>query len=275
MASQAAGLAVVVALLGLPAATVAGQIAQAPTQVSETLELAPRAPPQASGSAGVGCSSPEVYGIALPGEGPDRTQKAYTSPSSAAVGCPTLFRGTVPGAFNVTGDTTVHLFVGCDEPTVMHQPLNNLRVWLVRNGQAIGEGRNSFPTTCSPDSPMELEVEIPRPDSPHFNASDMLGLNVTPFGSPNLLVDNLHVLLGGNETASTATVPGIEEALSAPKTVEDSVEQANETNATNTSIEPTATPDAGDQDGIPGFGVTLTMMLFAGCAAWTRRRLPR
>lgn len=264
-------LAGIVALVALSAAA-AGQGAAREDEVSETLELAMQPPPGVSTSSTLGCNNPQVYGIAEPGEGPPQTQKAYTSRSSAALGCPTLFRGPSPGAFNVTGDTTAHLFVGCDEPTLMHEPLNNLRVWLVKNDEAISEALSSFPTTCSPGSPMEIEVSIEQPDQNHFNASDTIGIDATPFGSPNFFVDNLHFLVGGNETASTATVPGLAEAFEVPTDAEDAVQEVDETNETNTSIGSTSAAQDEGQNGTPGFGVLATLAAATLVATYASRR---
>lgn len=239
---------------------------------SETMELTDRAPPSASASGAGVCSNLQLYGVAEPGEGPDQQTKAYASPSSAAAGCPTLFRGTTPGAFNLTGEVTVQLFVGCDEPTVMHQPLNNVRVWLVRNDVAVSEGQTTLGPVCSPGSPMEARIAIEAPEDPAFGAEDTLGLNVTAFGSPNLVVDNLHVLVGGNETASTLTLPGLSAAYEVEEEAEAAVNgTANETArfANGSGLEQQSSDDA---NGAPGVGAVATGALLAALALAARRR---
>lgn len=262
------------------AALAAGAAAQAPGadgSVSEALELTAQAPSGVEAESSLaGCPSVEVYGIAEPGNGPAETARAYTSPSTAGPGCPTLFRAPSPGAFNVTLDATARLFVGCDEPAVLHQPLNNVRVWLLRNGREISEGRNSLPLACTPGEPMEIEVSIQRPDEPGFGPDDVLGVNVTVFGSPNYAVDNLHLLVGGNETASTVTIPGVAEALE-PDEEAEPVEVTAEQNATtpaNSSTTP-ASPSTNNENGTPMPGAVFATGVLALGALATRRRRDR
>lgn len=258
------------AALVLLVSPVAG--AQFGEEVSETMALTDRAPPGVNAEGSGACSSPALHGLVLEDEAPEQQTKAYTSGSSAAFGCPTLFWGPAPGAFNITGDVTVHLFIGCDSQTVMHEPLSNLRVWLVRNGEQLGEDQASIGPVCSPGAPMEAEVSIPAPENPKVNASDTIGVDATPFGSPNYANDNLHVIVGGNESASTATFPGLAEALEPEEPTEDEV--ANETNDTgtfgnDTELDQQSTSSEGG--GIPGPGAALVAGLL-GAMAWTSRR---
>lgn len=237
--------------------------------ITETMELTDEAPPEVSPSSSPPCGSPEVHGIAEPGQGPEEARKAYASRSSVALGCPTLFRAASPGAFNLTGDATVHLFVGCDQTTVMHQPLANLRVWLTRNGEALNEAQASLDTVCSSGSPMEAEVTIEAPEDARFNESDTMGLNVTPFGSPNAAVDNLHFLVGGEQMASTLTLPGISEVFQ-PEEPEQELVDDNETDEPSPSdLQQQAT--ATQEDGIPAPGVAWMVVMLAALAGLRRR----
>jgi hypothetical protein len=247
----------------LVAASAAG--AQLQPRTDDRLPLTDRAPPEASGEGGLPCGDVEVHGIAEPGEGPEQAGPADLSRSSAVIGCPTLFRAPSLGAFNVTREATAHLVVGCDQPTAMHQPLDNVRLWLVRSGDRIAEGGASLPAVCSPGDPMELEVTVPQPEEPGYNASDTVGLDVTVFGSPNLAVDNLHLVVGGNETASALTLPGVGEAFvaSEPETDRPSANATNET-----ALEQQSTTD--EKSGIPAPGAGLLAAL--GLAAWIGRR---
>lgn len=254
------------ALAVMLTAVVVAPAAAAQPSASETLHLVDPAPPQAPSGSGPVCNQAVVHGIAMPGETPEQAGKAYTSDSSAAVGCPTLFRTPSPGAFNVTGATNVHLFIGCDDPTLLHQPLNNVRVWLVRNEQAVAESRGTVGPTCSPGEPMEIELEVEQPEDSKINATDDLGINVTVFGSPNTVVDNIHVLVGGNETASTVTVPGIADALVSEQPGP-TVESDNETDPTNDNLSRTSVDETGGENGTPGVGIAGTVVVIAAVAS--------
>lgn len=263
--------AALVALIVL--APVAG--AQLETQqVDERLPLTDQAPPQAPSGSGPVCGNVQVHGIADPGQGPEQAKQADMSRSSAVLGCPTLFHTASPGAFNVTGEATVHLFVGCQEPTVMHQPLNNVRVWLVRNGEAISEGGGSLATTCTPGEPLEIEIPIEQPEDTAFNASDTLGLNVTVFGSPNAALDNLHVLVGGNATASALVLPGVGQAFVAEEASDEATNGTNETDAFGNASQLDQQSTDGGENGTPapGVGVTLAALAAIGLARRSRSR---
>lgn len=258
----------VLALLLAPAAG-----AQLAGQGQDRLPLTDEAPPEADTDGGLPCGDVEVHGIAPPGESSDQAGEADLSRSSAVLGCPTLFRTTVSGAFNVTREAGADLFVGCSQPAVMHQPLNNVRVWLIRNGEAIAEGGDSLPATCTPGEPMELSVAIPQPEDPSFNASDVLGLNVTVFGSPNFALDNLHLVVGGNETPSTLTLPGVSEAFAPDEEPEPETVADNETEEANRSDLGRQSTDAReDTDGVPGPGTIGSLAVLAIGAVAVRRR---
>lgn len=248
-----------------------GQMAGEP--VAETMPLTDQAPPGFSASSTLGCNSLAVHGLAEPGQGPQQQTKAYTSPSSAALGCPTLFRAPAPGAFNLTADATLELFVGCDQETAMHEPLDNVRVWLVRNGQAVSEGGGQLGTLCSPEEPLELEVTIPQPEDARFNESDMLGVNVTVFGSPNFVPDNVHVLVGGETSASVLQLPGLAEAFATEEEAEDD-EEENETDAFENASELEGQTTSSGEDGVPGIGAlgTILALIVLAVARTARRR---
>lgn len=252
-------LVAVVALAPVAGAQLATQ------EVDERLPLTDQAPPQASASSPAVCGG-QVHGIAEPGQGPEQEKQADMSRSSVALGCPTFFRAPSPGAFNVTGEATVHLFVGCQEPTVMHQPLNNVRVWLVRNDEDISEGGGNLDTTCSPGEPVEIEVGIERPEEPHFNASDTLGLDVTVFGSPNMAVDNLYVIVGGNTSASSLTLPGVGQALVEEEPSTEETNATNETDAFANASDLGSQSADDDGNGIPAPGVGATTLVLAALA---------
>lgn len=267
------GWVLVLAVGGLLLAPIA--LGQA-SQPSETMKLTDQAPAQAPSGSGPLCNQAAVHGLAMPGQGPQQAGAAYTSTSSVAAGCPTLFRTPSPGAFNLTGPTNVHLFIGCDDPTVLHQPLNNVRVWLVKNGGTVGESRANVGPTCSPDQPIEVEVSIDQPDDNRVNATDTVGIDVTVFGTPNAVVDNIHVIVGGNETASTVTMPGISDALAS-----DEADEAQPANASNTSLGSTNGSETGaqatgdDQNGTPGPGALgLGTALIAATALRRARKEP-
>lgn len=253
-------LVAVVALAPLAGAQLATQ------EVDERLPLTDQPPPQASNSGGLACGTVQVHGIAEPGQGPEQEKQADMSRSSAALGCPTFFRTPSPGAFNLTDEATVHLFVGCQEPTVMHQPLNNVRVWLVRNGEDVSEGGGNLDTTCTPGEPVEIEVGIEQPEEAHFNASDTLGLDVTVFGSPNMALDNLHVIVGGNASASALTLPGVGQAFIEEEPTTDETNATNETDEFPNASEIDSQSTDDDGNGVPAPGVAATTIVLAALA---------
>lgn len=252
-------------VLALLAVSAAGAVAQTAAESSERLFLADRAPAGQQGASGPPCGQLSLYALTEPGQAPETAGKAYTSRSSVAVGCPTLFRTQSPGAFNLTQDSTAHLFFGCEEPTVMHQPLNNLRVWLTRNGEDVSEGQASLDTVCRPGSPLEAEVAIGPPEDASFGANDTIGLNLTAFGSPNAVVDNIHVLVGG-ERASSLLLPGLSEAYEIETVGQ--AEPVDETPENDTELEPQRTSP--EENGTPGPG-GLGLLAGLAAAAWVRR----
>lgn len=258
---------IVLLVLLAPAAT--AQMGHA--GANEIMKLTTEPPSGAEAPSDVVCGPLALHGLAHPGEGPEQEGKASTSRTSVMLGCPTLFRAPTPGAFNLTQDITAHLFFGCEEPTVMHQPLNNLRVWLTRNGKDVSEGQASLDTVCSPDTPMEVEVAIGPPEDPSFGANDTIGFNVTPFGSPNALMDNIHLLVGGNETASMAHLPGMAEAFEVTEQVEEAEDSAdNATDGADNSTELESQANPADGNGIPGPGVAFTVLGLASLALLRR-----
>lgn len=263
-----------IVLLVLLAPAAAAQMGHA--GANEIMKLTAEAPSGAQAPSDPVCGTLSLHGLAQPGEGPEQDGKASTSRTSVVVGCPTLFRAPTPGAFNLTQDITAHLFFGCEQPTVMHQPLNNLRVWLIRNGEDVSEGQASLDTVCSPGTPMEVQVAIGPPEDPSFGANDTIGFNVTAFGSPNAVMDNIHLLVGGNETASMAHLPGMAEAFEEPQQIdeaEDSVDNETEGADNGTDVERQSAPSGADGNGIPGPGVAWTAIGLASLAL--ARRLGR
>lgn len=244
-----------------------GAIAQVGLQEEHALMLTPEAPSDQQAPSGPPCGQLALYGLARPGQVPQETEKAYTSPSSAALGCPTLFRTQTPGAFNLTQDARVQLFFGCEEPTFMHEPLNNVRVWLVHEGQILTEAGGQIGPLCTPGDPMELELTIDAPEDTSFQAGDSVGINVTAFGSPNLLVQNLHVLVGGEDTASSLTLPGLADAYQPEDPGTNESQDETDPFGNDTELEPTAGEEA---NGTPGPGVAAVGVL--GVAAWLGRR---
>lgn len=228
----------------------------------ETLVLVTQAPADAQPPSDAVCGELERYGLGEPHEAATEREKAYTSTSTWAVGCPTLFWGQAPGGFNLTGDVSAWVLIGCDSTTVLHEPLDNVVANLVRNGGSISTASASAGATCSPGDPIEIELTFERPDDSRFNATDALGLNVTVFGSPNAARDNLHFLVGGQQPASTLQLPGLAEAFEEKVDTggqDAKLEEANDSEP----LGQTADAQPGAENGLPGPGATVVMFVVA------------
>lgn len=255
----------VASLLAVPLA--AGQTG---TQPSETMHLTAREPPGISAPSSTVCGDIALYGLAEPGEGAGTEAKAYTTDLTTwALSCPTLFRSPLPGGFNASEGASVQLYVGCETPTLMHAALTDVLVELTRNGRAIAGTRDSVDAVCSPGEPLPVEIELADPDEPRFNESDTIGVNVTVFGSPNAHQDNLHYLVGGEETASAVTVPGLAEAF-ASQAEEDLEEVENETDELGNETGLAEQTASSEENGTPSLGPLGALVVLAG-TAWLGR----
>lgn len=254
------GLAIAATLVLAPTA-----LAQPSASGPDTLALTSQSPSSASAPQTQACPTLNLYQLVPSDEGPEQSSKAYLTRTSAVIACRTQFYVDPPGAFNLTGSTTADLFVGCEQRSAFLAGFPDISLELNRNGQAITTGSADLGNTCSPGSPIEAEITMDPPEDPAFAAEDTLRLNVSVFGSPGWMSENFHLLVGGNETASTLTLPGLSEAYASEEPDDASSQTANETNATNTSLTRTSTDAGEEQNGTPGF--TIAAAFLAGLAA--------
>jgi hypothetical protein len=242
--------------------------AQSATQPTDTIELTARAPSDGSTPSNQACGEFNYFAMG-PDAAPSEAEKAYVTSSTSAASCAAIFEYTVPKAFNVTDGPSATVFVGCEQESVV----NGIRIGYYYNKEFVASQDASPSPTCSPGDALQATAEFDQPDTTAYQPGDTIRLNVTVFGDPGQ-TDNFHVIAGGNDTKSTLTVPGLEDAF-APDEPEDDASLKNDTNTSEDEDLAGQTGDDANDDGsngIPGFGAPAAIAAGVGLAAVKRAR---
>jgi hypothetical protein len=117
----------------------------------------------------------------------------------------------VTSPFQLSGTAILHLFIGCDYPTVFRSPEaadndevppTSVRAALLKNGAEISRDAWYMPAppVCAPGDVIEVELELPTGDT-EFDAEDTFTLEIPVFSSnPYQAADNVHILVASTET---------------------------------------------------------------------------